>query len=197
MQFKIGTHKIERILDYVHTNVWRLVQTTSLRDSVYFMCFIDDHSRKVWVYFMRHKSVTFDKFKLWKTKMENQIGRNNKCLLSENGIEYIDSRFIELCKEYEIKRHFIVRKTPQYNGVVERMNRSIVGKARCIRLKVGLEKKFWAKTVSMACYLINRSPRAALDGKVAEEVWTGNEVNYSGLKVFRCLTYTHIAGDER
>ena len=27
----------------------------------------------------------------------------------------------------------------------------------------------------MACYLINRSPRATLDGKVAEEVWTGNE----------------------
>ena len=33
----------------------------------------------------------------------------------------------------------------------------------------------------MACYLINRSPRAALDGKVAEEVWTCNEVDYLGL----------------
>ena len=28
----------------------------------------------------------------------------------------------------------------------------------------------------MTCYLINRSPRAALDGKVVEEVWIGNEV---------------------
>ena len=43
----------------------------------------------------------------------------------------------------------------------------------------------------MACYLINRSPRAALDGKVAEEVWTGNEVDYSRLKVFGCLAYVH------
>jgi len=33
--------------------------------------------------------------------------------------------------------------------------------------------------VSMACYLINRSPRVSLDGKVPEEVWTGNEVDYS------------------
>jgi hypothetical protein len=46
--------------------------------------------------------------------------------------------------------------------------------------------------VSMACYLINRSPRVALDGKVAEEVWTGNEVDYSGLRVFGCPAYVHI-----
>ena len=38
----------------------------------------------------------------------------------------------------------------------------------------------------MACYLINRSPRAALDRKVAEEVWTGNEVDYSRLKMIGC-----------
>jgi hypothetical protein len=51
--------------------------------------------------------------------------------------------------------------------------------------------------VSMACYLINRSPRATLDGKVAEEVWTGNEVDYSGLRVFGCSTYVHIPNEER
>ena len=49
----------------------------------------------------------------------------------------------------------------------------------------------------MACYLINRSPRASLDGKVVEEVWTGNEVDYSRLRVFGCPAYTHIARDER
>ena len=49
----------------------------------------------------------------------------------------------------------------------------------------------------MACYLINRSPRAELDEKVAEEVWTGNEVDYSGLRVFGCPTYAHITRDER
>jgi hypothetical protein len=51
--------------------------------------------------------------------------------------------------------------------------------------------------VSMACYLINRSPRVALDGKVIEEVWTGNEVDYSSLRVFGCPTYVHIPSEER
>jgi hypothetical protein len=49
----------------------------------------------------------------------------------------------------------------------------------------------------MACYLINKPPRATLDGKVVEEVWIGNKVDYSGLKVFSCSTYTHIPSEER
>ena len=54
--------------------------------------------------------------------------------------------------------------------MVEVMNRFIVERARCIRLNAGLEKKLWAEVVSMAFFLINKSPRAVLDGKVAEEV---------------------------
>lgn len=62
------------------------------------------------------------------------------------------------------------------------MNRSIAKRARCLRLNVGLGKQFWKKGASMACYLIIRSPRAVLDGKVADEVWTGNEVDFSRSK---------------
>ena len=65
---------------------------------MYFMTFIDDYTKKVWVYFMRYKSDTFAKFKLWKAKVENQTGRKIKCLRSDNGTEYTDSRFIELCE---------------------------------------------------------------------------------------------------
>jgi hypothetical protein len=60
--------------------------------------------------------------------------------------------------------------TPQQNGVAERMNRSIKERARCLRLNAGLAKIFWVDAVSMACYLINRSPRVTLGAKVAEEV---------------------------
>jgi hypothetical protein len=37
----------------------------------------------------------------------------------------------------------------------------------------------------------------ALDGKVAEEVWTGNEVDYSSLRVFGCPAYVQIPSEER
>ncbi|KAL6316840.1 hypothetical protein AAG906_022510 [Vitis piasezkii] len=55
----------------------------------------------------------FAKFKLWKAKVENQTGRKIKCLRSDNGTEYTDSKFTKLCEQHEIKRHFTVPKTPQ------------------------------------------------------------------------------------
>ena len=49
----------------------------------------------------------------------------------------------------------------------------------------------------MACYLINRSPRASLGGKVAKEVWTGKPIDLDNLKIFGCPTYVHISSNER
>ena len=93
VQFKTTTHKIKGILDYVHTDVWGPVQTTSLGGSVYFVSFIDGYSRKVWVYFMRQKSETFTKFKLWKAEVENKTRRKIKYLGLDKGTEYTNSRF--------------------------------------------------------------------------------------------------------
>ena len=77
------------------------------------------------------------------------------------------------------------------------MNRTIVEKAKCLRLNAKLTKNFWAEAVSMACFLINRSPKVALNGKVVEEVWTGNAVDYSNLRVFGCPSYVHVSSEER
>jgi hypothetical protein len=71
VQFKTTIHKTEGILDYVHSDVWRPMRTMSRGGHMYFVIFIDDFFRKVWVYFMRHKSETFAKFKFWKGEVEN------------------------------------------------------------------------------------------------------------------------------
>ncbi|KAK4386042.1 Retrovirus-related Pol polyprotein from transposon TNT 1-94 [Sesamum angolense] len=64
-------------------------------------------------------------------------------------------------------------------------------------LETGLPKSLWAEAVSMACYLINRSPHTSLGGKVAEDVWTGNLVNFDHLRIFGCSAYVHVPSDER
>ncbi|KAE8692022.1 hypothetical protein F3Y22_tig00110863pilonHSYRG00024 [Hibiscus syriacus] len=195
--FKTAKHTTQGILDYVHSDVWGPSTTSSLGGSRYYVTFIDDFSRKVWVYFLKQKSEVFEKFKLWKGEVENQTGRKIKCLRSDNGTEYTDSQFLHFCKEHGIKRHFTVRKTLQQNGVVERMNRSLNERSRCLRLNAGLPKHFWAEAVNMACYLINRSPRASLVEKVAEEVWTGHDVSFDNLRIFGCHAYVHVPADER
>jgi hypothetical protein len=197
VRFKTAIHKTKGILDYVHSDIWGPVRTLSKGGAQYFMSFIDDYSRKAWVYFLKNKSEAFAKFKIWKAEVENQTGRKIKCLRTDNGTEYRDGDFLKFCEEHGIKRHFTVRKTPQQNGVAERLNRTITETARCLRLNAELPKIFWAEVVNMACYIINRSPRVALDGKVAEEVWTGQEVDYSFMRIFGCPAYVHISGEDR
>ncbi|KAE9586444.1 putative RNA-directed DNA polymerase [Lupinus albus] len=77
------------------------------------------------------------------------------------------------------------------------MNKTLIERVICMRLNAGLFKGFWAEALSMTCYVINRSPHASLDGKVVEEVWTGNLINYNLLRTFGCPAYVHVPSDER
>ena len=45
-------------LEIVHTNICGPMQVPSLGGSIYFLTFIDDFSRKTWVYFLKYKSKT-------------------------------------------------------------------------------------------------------------------------------------------
>ena len=71
---KIGkTPKAER-LELVHTDVWGPSPVSSLAGSLYYVTFIDDSTRKLWVYFLKKKSEVFDTFRKWKAMVENEIG---------------------------------------------------------------------------------------------------------------------------
>ncbi|KAL5851655.1 hypothetical protein ACOSQ3_006773 [Xanthoceras sorbifolium] len=201
-QKKVSFAKIGKIpkaekLELVHTDVWGPSPVSSLSGSLYYVTFIDDSTRKVWVYFLKKKSEVFDTFRKWKAMVENETGLKIKRLRSDNGGEYRDSRFREFCANSGIKMEKTVPMTPQQNGVAERMNRTLNERARSMRLHAGLPKMLWAEAVNTAAYLINRGPSVPLDGGIPEEVWSGKEVNISHLRVFGCISYVHIDSVER
>ncbi|MGK3945825.1 hypothetical protein ABK046_46705, partial [Streptomyces caeruleatus] len=76
--------------------------------------------------------------------------------------------------------------------MAERIKRTILERARSMRLLTGLPKTFWADAVNIVAYLINRSPSTPLDGGLPEETWTEKEVNLTHLRVFGCTLYVHI-----
>ena len=57
------------------------------------------------------------------------------------------------------------------------MNRTIMDRARCMRLHAGLPLQFWVDGVDIVVYLINRGPSSSLDGGILEEAWIGKKVN--------------------
>ena len=77
----------------IHSDVFGPVIVPSLGNSVYYVSFIDDFSRKIWIYFLRKKSEVFDKFKEFKALAENQTEKKIKVLRTYNGGEFCGNEF--------------------------------------------------------------------------------------------------------
>ena len=88
------------------------MQTPFLNGNVYFMTFIDDYSKKTWVYLLKQKSQAFDVLKSFKVMAEKETNRFIKVLISNKGGEYMSNEFMEFCQYYGIKRQFTTRYTP-------------------------------------------------------------------------------------
>ncbi|KAL2248336.1 UNVERIFIED_CONTAM: Retrovirus-related Pol polyprotein from transposon TNT 1-94 [Sesamum indicum] len=182
-------------LELVHTDLWGPAPVSSLGGSTYYMTFVDDSTRKVWVYFLKRKSDAFDAFRRWRALAENEAGLQVKCLRSNNGGEYSSEGIKNYCADHGIRMQKTIPGTPQQNGIAERMNRTLNERARCMRLKSGLPKMFWADAVNTAAFLINRGPSVPLNNRIPEEVWSGKKVDLSFLCTFGCSAY--ILNDDR
>ena len=93
--------------------------STYLNGYEYYVTFIDDYSRKTWMYFLKNKSEVFNKFNEFKTLIENHSKRRIKTLRSDNDGEYTSREFEALCKEEGIKRELTTPCNPRHNGVAE------------------------------------------------------------------------------
>ena len=195
---KKGGERAEDILQLVHSDVCGKIEVKSLSGAEYFVTFIDDKSRCVWVYVLKHKSEVLEKFTEWKTIVEKSSGKKLvKVLRSDNGGEYKSNDFDDLLKKNGIKHETTVPKTPEQNGVAERMNRPLVETTRSMFADSGLPKRFWAEALSTAVYLHNRSPTTSLQSKTPFEAWFGHKPDVNHLRVFGCDAYAHVPKDER
>ena len=78
-----------------------------------------------------------------------------------------------------------------------RMNKTIVEKARCLRMNIGLAKNFQVEAMNMTCFLIKRLSIVALDMKIEEEVWISNTIDYYAIRMFGFSAYVHVSSEER
>lgn len=68
------------VLDLIHSDICGSLSTKSLKGYEYFMTFIDDVSRKTWIYFLKARHEVFSRFQQFKALVENLTGRKIKVL---------------------------------------------------------------------------------------------------------------------
>ena len=111
-RFKTGNHNSKQILDYIHFDLRGPSPTVSYGGALYFLTFIDDFSRKVWVYMLKNKIDVFNVFKQFKAMVEKKTGKSIKCLRTDNGGEFTSLEFEQFCKDEGIVRHKTIIYSP-------------------------------------------------------------------------------------
>lgn len=87
-------------LELVHANLCGTITPQTSAGNKYFLLFVDDFSRMMWIHVLKFKSDALATFKKFKTQVENQ---------SENKLK----AFATLCDEDGIVRHLTALYTPQ------------------------------------------------------------------------------------
>ncbi|KAK8670085.1 hypothetical protein V6N13_104846 [Hibiscus sabdariffa] len=154
------------LLGLIHSDVCGPMNTQARGGYQYFITFTDDFSRYGYIYLMCHKSEALERFKEFKNEVQNQHGKSIKALRSDRGGEYLSQDFDELLKECGIVSQLTPPGTPQWNGVSERRNRTLLDMVRSMMSHTDLPTSFWGYALETAAFTLNRVPSKSISTKL-------------------------------
>ena len=100
------------LLEIIHSDVCGPMSAAARGGYFCFVTFIDNLSRNGYIYLMKHKSETFEKFKEFLNDVENHRDRKIKFLQSDHGGEYLSHEFSQHLSDRGIVSQLMPSGTP-------------------------------------------------------------------------------------
>lgn len=171
--------------EFIHLNVYGPMSTVSIDGSRFFVTFVDEASGFRTVYFLRHKSDVFKKFKEFRKSVVNRFGALKVLHVgidcTQQLIQYVKAKGIKL----EIS--FLYGPCEQDRNA-KSQNHTIVEIAKTMITTKNLPMYLWAQAVNTAVYVLNRiSPK-----KTPYEIWCGKKPDISHLKIFGTTAFINL-----
>jgi transposase InsO family protein len=154
----------------------------------YFVTFTDDLSRYGYIYLMKHKSETFEKFKEFQKEVENQLDRKIKQLHSDRGGEKLTFEFEAHLRACGIVPQCTPAGTRQRNSVYEQRNRALLDSVRSMMSLSDFSISFLGYALENAAFILNRVTSKSVE-TTPYELWHGKKPTLSFLRVWRCEAY--------
>ena len=129
----------------------------------YFISFINNFSRYMYLYILHNKNKTLDAFKVFKAEVEKQCGKQTKIMRSDGGGKYYGryledgqslGSFAKFLQEHRIFAQYTMSGSPDQNGVVERRNRTLLDMVKSMLSSSKLPNE----ALKMAVYILNQVP---------------------------------------
>jgi hypothetical protein len=120
--------------------------------------------------------------------VQNQLGKIIKFLRSDRGGEYLSLEFSNHLKQCGIVPQLTSPGTPQWNGMSEQRNRTLLDMVRSMMSQTNLPLSFWGYALETTTFMLNRVPTKSVEG-TPYEIWTGKHLGLCFLKVWGCEAY--------
>ncbi|RVW83861.1 Retrovirus-related Pol polyprotein from transposon TNT 1-94 [Vitis vinifera] len=162
--------------------------------SKYFISFIDDYSRYMYIYLLHNKNEALGAFKVFKAKVEKQCGKQIKIVRTDRGGEYYGrytedgqtpGPFAKFLQEHGIVAQYTMPGSPDQNGVAERRNRILMDMVRSMHSKSKLPESLWTEALKTTVYILNRVPTKVVP-KTPFELWKGWKPSLRHIRVWGC-----------
>ncbi|KAF4531034.1 hypothetical protein B566_EDAN019037 [Ephemera danica] len=165
-------------LDLIHLDTWGPCRIKGNNNEQYFLLIMDDHSRYATAYFSTNKNAEtmlehFQNFLNWaERKKDSKV----KTIRSDNGTELAEIH--KYAASIGITIQLSTPHSPQQNGRVERLNRTLLERARaCISAK-DIPLKYWPEIIRGVTHAYNRLPHDSLKGASPKSYFDGRSKNY-------------------
>ncbi|GJR49712.1 retrovirus-related pol polyprotein from transposon TNT 1-94 [Tanacetum coccineum] len=176
-------------LELLHMDLCGPMRVASINGKKYILVIVDDFSRYTWVYFHRLKDETPEIIKKFIAQAQLNYKAKVCKIRTDNGTEFKNTSLKAHYEKLGIMQQFLIARTPQQNGVVERHNRTLVEAARIMLIFSRLPKFLWAEAVATTCFTQNWSIIHTRYNKTPYELLRGQKLNIAYFHVFGSLCY--------
>ena len=149
---------------------------------------MNDYSRYDYVYLIKWKFETFEKFKEFRVEVENQLGKRIKAIWSDWGGEYLHGDFKDYITQDGLVSQLTALGTPQQNSVLERRNRTLLEMVRSMMSYSTLPISFLAYALNTTIHPLNLV-RSKSVPKTSMELWSGRKPSMRYLHIWGCLAH--------
>ncbi|KAK4702059.1 putative transposase, partial [Phenoliferia sp. Uapishka_3] len=170
----------------------------SLGGKRYWISFIDNASRRPFVFFLAKKSDAAQACKDSKALVEKQTGRKIKAWRTDQGGEYMDHVVNRWMKDEGMIHETTNPDSSAQNGIAERFNHTMDERIITLLDQAGLPKSFWAEAGALIVKILALSPHAAIGKGLPAKLWPRDTIpDIHRLQPFGCAGYPFITKNHR
>ncbi|CAN1347700.1 Retrovirus-related Pol polyprotein from transposon RE2 [Linum perenne] len=186
LPFSLSNYVSTEPFELIHTDIWGPLNTISYDGFSYFLTVVDDHTRAVWTFLMKHKSDTRQTLQIFCKMVHTQFNQTVRTIRSDQGMKF---QMRDFYTQHGIEHQMSCVERQEQNGRVERKHQDILNVVRALRFQAGLPLRFWSDCILHAVHLLNRLPTALLSNLSPYQKLYNRPPSYHHLRVFGCLCY--------